>query len=77
LLAAAGEALQAARKLVAAATAQRDLATGRYRTGVGTIIELQDALLNHDNAAFQEVQAGQDLANARAQLQHALGEEDR
>ena len=75
LLASAREEMLAARKLVAAATAQRDLATGRYATGVGTIIELTNAVLTYVNARFQLVQAGYDLASARAQLQHALGED--
>jgi outer membrane protein len=74
-LAAAIEELDAARQLVTAASAQRDLAIGRYRTGVGTIIELLDALLTYDNARYQQVVAGYDLATARAQLQHALGED--
>jgi len=74
-LAAALEEQASARDLVVAATAQRDLAIGRYRTGIGTIIELSNALLNHANARFQQVVAGYDLASARAQLQHALGED--
>jgi len=75
LLAAAGEEVLAARALVEAADAQRELAIGRYATGVGTIIELQNALLNDVAARFQRVQAGYDLASARARLQHALGED--
>jgi outer membrane protein len=75
LLASALEEIVSARRLVAAATAQRDLAIGRYATGVGTIIELTDALLNYVGARFQLVQAGYDIASARAQLQHALGED--
>jgi outer membrane protein TolC len=74
-LAAALEELVAARDQVAAATAQRDLAIGRYRTGIGTIIELSNALLNDASARLQQVVAGYDLASARAQLQHALGED--
>jgi outer membrane protein len=75
LLAAGLEELAAAQTLVAAATAQRELAIGRYAAGVGTIIELTNALLNYVSARFQLVQAGYDLASARAQLQHALGED--
>jgi outer membrane protein TolC len=75
LLASAIEGILAARKLLAAATAQRDLAIGRYAAGVGTIIELTDAILNYVNARFQQIQAGYDVASARAQLQHALGED--
>jgi outer membrane protein len=75
LLAAAAEEVRAAHRLVDAATAQRDLAIGRYASGVGTIIELQNALLNYVSARFDLVQAGYDLAAARAQLTHALGED--
>jgi outer membrane protein len=75
LLAAALEQLAAAHKLVIAATAQRDLAVGRYATGVGTVIELTNALLTYVSARFQLVQAGYNIASARAQLQHALGED--
>ena len=32
-------------------------------------------MLNYVSARFQLVQAGYDIASARAQLQHALGEE--
>jgi len=75
LLAAAREGLLAARKLAAAAGARRQLAVGRYATGIGNIIELQEALLDDVNARFQLVQAGYDLASARTQLQHALGQD--
>jgi outer membrane protein TolC len=75
LLAAAAEEVRAGHRLVDAATAQRNLAIGRYASGVGTIIELQDALLTYVSARFALVQAGYDLAASRAQLAHALGEE--
>ncbi|MDB4967957.1 MAG: outer rane efflux protein [Myxococcales bacterium] len=69
------EALVAAAKLVGAATERRTLAEGRYQAGVGGIIELSDAQLGYVNARFQQVQAGLDVAQARARLQHALGED--
>jgi outer membrane protein len=75
-LAAARDEVAAAAVLVDAAARQRQLAEGRYTTGVGNIIELYDALLTDVNARFQRVQARLDLASARARLQHALGEED-
>jgi outer membrane protein len=75
LLASARGEVLAARELVMAATAQRDLAVGRYKTGIGTIIELDDALFGYVNARFQLVQAGYDLASARAQLDHAVGDD--
>lgn len=74
-LLAAREEVAAATKLVAAATERRDLAEGRYQAGVGSIIELSDAQLGWVNARFQQLQAGLDVAQARARLQHALGEE--
>jgi outer membrane protein len=75
LLDSALDEIVAAHKLVDAATAQRDLAIGRYATGVGTIIELTNAMLTYVTARFQLVQAGYDIASARVQLQHALGED--
>jgi outer membrane protein len=74
-LIAAKEEVAAARKLIAAATDRRNLAEGRYKTGVGSIIELSDAQLAYVNARFQEVQAGLDVAQARARLQHALSQD--
>jgi outer membrane protein len=74
-LLAAREEVAAARKLMSAATERRSLAEGRYQAGVGSIIELSDAQLAYVNARFQQVQAGLDVATARARLQHALGEE--
>jgi outer membrane protein len=69
----AREELQASAKLVTAARDRRDLAEGRYQTGVGSIIELSDAQLNYVNAEFQEVQSRLDLSTAKARLEHALG----
>ena len=50
------------------------LADGRYRAGVGTALELSDAQLGQTTAAAQRVQARYDLATARAQLLHAIGD---
>lgn len=69
----ARESVVAARKLVEAARVRRDLAEGRYKEGVGNIIELSDAELAFVNARFQEVRASFDLAEADARLVHALG----
>ncbi len=65
-LAASGEALVNARE-------QLRLAEGRYRAGVGSVIELGDAQVKLTSAAAQRVKAEYDLATARAQLQKALG----
>jgi outer membrane protein len=52
---------------------QLRLAEGRYESGVGSIIELNDAQLALQNAEAQSVQAETSLALARAQLLLALG----
>jgi outer membrane protein len=54
------------------ARARLDLAELRYRTGVGSIIELSDAQLAATTAAFQRLQAQLKLDTARAQLTKAL-----
>jgi outer membrane protein len=54
------------------ARARLDLAEVRYRTGVGSIIELSDAQLAATNAAFQKLQAQLQLDTARAQLTRSL-----
>jgi outer membrane protein len=72
-IAAAKAALSAAGRSVRAATGRLDLAEVRYRTGVGSGIELSDAQLAATNAAFQQLQATLKLDTARAQLQKALG----
>ncbi|HTC71588.1 MAG TPA: TolC family protein [Solirubrobacteraceae bacterium] len=58
---------------LASARDQLHLAEGRYATGVGNIIELNDAQVAYTNAAAQAVQARFSLASARAQLMAALG----
>lgn len=52
---------------------QLRLAEQRYATGVGSIIELNDAQVAYTSAAAQAVQARYGLASARAQLVAALG----
>jgi len=52
---------------------QLRLAEQRYATGVGSIIELNDAQVAYTTAAAQLVQARYQLASARAQLLAALG----
>ena len=72
-IAAAKAALSAAGRSLSAANGRLDLAEVRYRTGVGSGIELSDAQLAATNAAFQQLQAALKLDTARAQLQKALG----
>jgi outer membrane protein len=52
---------------------QLRLAEQRYATGVGSIIELNDAQVAYTTAAAQVIQARYGLASARAQLLAALG----
>jgi outer membrane protein len=63
---AADDALSSARE-------QLRLAEQRYATGVGSIIELNDAQVTYTTAAAQVVSARYGLATARAQLLAALG----
>lgn len=51
------------------------LAEARYRTGVGSMIELGDAQVALTAASAQLVQAEYSLASARAQLLRALGQQ--
>jgi outer membrane protein len=63
----------AAEDAVQSAHEQLRLAEQRYATGVGSIIELNDAQVAYTSAAAQLVQARYGLASARAQLLAALG----
>jgi outer membrane protein len=64
--------LSAADRSLTNARARLELAEIRYRTGVGSIIELSDAQLAATTAAFQKLQAQLKLDTARAQLTKAL-----
>jgi outer membrane protein len=66
-------AVGAAERALANARARLELAEVRYRTGVGSGIELSDAQLAATAAAFQKLQATLRLDTTRAQLQRALG----
>ncbi len=70
---AAKTAICAAQDAVESAREQLRLAEQRYATGVGSIIELNDAQVTYTSAAAQLVQARYGLASARAQLLAALG----
>jgi outer membrane protein len=71
-VAAAKAALTAADRSLTNARERLGLAEVRYRTGVGSGIELGDAQLAATNAAFQKLQAQLRLDTARAQLTKAL-----
>lgn len=62
-------------KEVAAAAESRDLAVGRYREGVGSIIEVTDAQSQALNAETARIQAGYDYHAALARLDRAVGKE--
>lgn len=63
----------AADEAATSAHEQLRLAEQRFATGVGNIIELDDAQVAYTSAAAQVVQARYNLASARAQLLAALG----
>lgn len=63
----------AADQTVVSAREQLRLATGRYETGLGSLLELSDAELALQEAEASQVQAEYDLASARALLLERLG----
>jgi outer membrane protein len=72
---AARESVTAADEAQTNARERLRLAEGRYRAGVGNIIELSDAQLSATNAAVQRVQAAYNLATARTELARSLGQQ--
>lgn len=70
-------ALEAADTVARQAELQLKTAEGRYRAGVGSIIEVTDAQSGATSARMQRVQAGFNLLSARAALLVQLGRLDR
>jgi len=70
---AAKASIGAAERAAASAEEQLRLAEQRYATGIGNIIELNDAQVARTSAAAQVVQARYELESARAELLAALG----
>lgn len=70
---AARASLEASGEVVTSARERLRLAEGRYRAGLGSGIELNDAQVSLTNAEAQEVRARFTLASARARLARALG----
>lgn len=66
-------AIEAADSAVAAAGEQLALAEGRFKAGVGNLLEVGDAQVQATTANAQRVQARLNLSTARAQLLAALG----
>lgn len=69
----AAESIGVAEKGVAEARESLDLAQGRYRTGVGNIIEVTDAQAALTSAEAKHVQALYGYRTALAALEHAVG----
>jgi outer membrane protein len=65
--------ITAAEEALVNAKDQLSLAEARYKQGLGSVIELDDAQVAYTTAAAQQVQAKYGLAAARAQLLAALG----
>ncbi len=61
------------RDLLASATESHAAAIGRYRAGVGSILELLDAQSRLEDARAQDVAARADLLTALARLAHDRG----
>jgi outer membrane protein len=55
------------------ATENVELATGRYRAGVGSPLEITDALVSLNNAQVAYTQALTDYKNAQASIEKAIG----
>ncbi|MGD0339739.1 MAG: TolC family protein [Bacteroidota bacterium] len=69
----ARERIAASAKLVEQATENLRLADARYASGVGSAIEITDALATLSNARIIEIQAQFDYRSAYVQLQRAMG----
>ena len=50
-----------------------ELATGRYQAGVGSPLEVTDALVGLNNAQVAYTQALTDYKNAQASIEKAIG----
>jgi len=63
-------------ELLASAKQSERVAMGRYKAGVGTIIDLLNAQASHANARLQLIQAQYTWLTQKAQLAKALGRLD-
>lgn len=68
--------LDSTRKEVAAARENRSLAAGRYREGVGNMVEVTDAEAQALSAETAHIQARYDALTAEARLRRAMGREE-
>ena len=69
----AAQRVKTARDLLASATQSQEVAAGRYKAGVGSIIDLLVAQSAYANALAQEAQARSDWFVALAMLAHDTG----
>jgi outer membrane protein TolC len=69
----AAQQVKTARDLYASAQQSEDVALGRYKAGVGSILDLLTAQTAFANARAQEVQARANWFLAMAQLAHDTG----
>ena len=69
----AAQRVKTARDLLASATQSQEVAAGRYRAGVGSILDLLVAQSAFANALAQEAQARSDWFVALALLAHDTG----
>lgn len=69
----ARERIMATAKLVEEATENLRLANARYASGVGSAIEITDAIATLSNARITEIRAQFDYRSAYVQLQRAMG----
>lgn len=69
----AAQRVRTARDLLASATQSQEVAAGRYRAGVGSILDLLVAQSAYANARAQEAQSRSDYLVALAQLAHDTG----
>ena len=69
----AAQRVKTARDLLASAAQSEEVAAGRYKAGVGSILDLLIAQTAHANARAQEAQSRSDWFVALAQLAHDTG----
>ncbi|BBO99761.1 TolC family protein [Sulfuriferula nivalis] len=75
-LATESNALKASADLVVSATASNDMALGRYRAGVGNILDVLNAQASLASARSQQIQAQYNLRIAKVALAQAVGRLD-
>ncbi len=76
LLMTARESFNSSEELVASALQSEKVALGRYKSGVGNIVDLLNAEASHANARMQLIQAQYTWLTQKAQLAQALGRLD-